>query len=198
MGVTGLAVACPPPPLPQPRRSHGTGHEPPGPRHRDPFIAPGPASAGGGKANAPFPLPRPHDAGGLLWRRVAVSQTPQAIAVRVQVLQPPLPPPSRFADASPAESSRHEGHALRTARRQRLRTVFCRSGLRWCPLLLPLRLSPRGSAQGCIRREGASEAAPAAVRQAAGGGCRSGWGRLLSVTDATEAGTWRQGDSGWA
>ena len=32
--------------------------------------------------------------------------------------------------------------------------------------------------QGCIGREGASEAAPAAVRQAVGGGCRSGWGVL--------------------
>ena len=30
--------------------------------------------------------------------------------------------------------------------------------------------------QGCIRREGASEAAPEAVRQAVGGGCQSGWG----------------------
>ena len=37
-------------------------------------------------------------------------------------------------------------------------------------------------------REGASEAAPAAVRQAFGGGCQSGWGRLLSVTNAIEAG----------
>ena len=54
------------------------------------------------------------------------------------------------------------------------------------------------SGQGCIRREGTSEAAPEAVRQAVGGGCRSGWGRLVSVTNATEAGTWRQGDSGWA
>ena len=51
---------------------------------------------------------------------------------------------------------------------------------------------------GCIRREGASEAAPAAVRQAVGGGCQSGWERLLSVTKAIEAGTWRQGDGGWA
>ena len=51
---------------------------------------------------------------------------------------------------------------------------------------------------GCIRREGASEAAPEAVRQAVGGGCQSGWGRLLSVTNAIEAGTWRQGDSGGA
>ena len=41
-----------------------------------------------------------------------------------------------------------------------------------------------------------SEAAPEAVRQAVGGGCRSGWGRLLLVTNATEAGTWRRGDSG--
>ena len=47
-----------------------------------------------------------------------------------------------------------------------------------------------------IRTEGTSEAAPAAVRQAVGGGCRSGWGRLLSVTNAIEACTWCQGDSG--
>ena len=40
--------------------------------------------------------------------------------------------------------------------------------------------------------------APEAVRQAVGGVRQSGWGRLLSVTNATEAGTWRQGDSGWA
>ena len=52
--------------------------------------------------------------------------------------------------------------------------------------------------QGCIGREGTSEVAPEAVGQAVGGGCRSGWGRLLSVTNAIEAGTWRQGDSGWA
>ena len=34
--------------------------------------------------------------------------------------------------------------------------------------------------------------------QAVGGGCQSGWGRLLSVPNATEAGAWRQRDSGWA
>ena len=50
----------------------------------------------------------------------------------------------------------------------------------------------------CIRREGTSEAAPEAVRQGVGGGCQSGWGRLLSVTNAIEVGTWCQGDSGWA
>ena len=44
----------------------------------------------------------------------------------------------------------------------------------------------------------AGEAAPEALRQAVGGWCQSGWGRLLSVTNAVEAGTWRQGDSGWA
>ena len=48
--------------------------------------------------------------------------------------------------------------------------------------------------QGYIRREGT----PEAFRQAVGGGCQSGWGRLLSVTNAIEAGTWLQGDSGWA
>ena len=39
---------------------------------------------------------------------------------------------------------------------------------------------------GCIRRAGASEAAPGAVGQAVGGGCRSG-GRLLSVANAIDA-----------
>ena len=46
--------------------------------------------------------------------------------------------------------------------------------------------------------EGILEAPPEAVRQAVRGGCRSGWGRLRSVTNAIEAGTWRDGDSGWA
>ena len=55
-----------------------------------------------------------------------------------------------------------------------------------------------GGGVGCIRRVGTSEAAPEAVRQAVGAGCQSGWGRLLSVTNAIEAGTCRQGDSGWA
>ena len=50
--------------------------------------------------------------------------------------------------------------------------------------------------QGRIRREGTSVAAPAAVRQAVGGGCQSGWGRLLSVMNAVEAGTWRWGGGG--
>ena len=35
-----------------------------------------------------------------------------------------------------------------------------------------------GRGQGCVRREGTSEAAPGAVRQAVGGGCRSGWGAV--------------------
>ena len=55
-----------------------------------------------------------------------------------------------------------------------------------------------GGGAGCIRRGGTSEAAPEAVRQAVGGGCQSGWGRLLSVTNSIEAGTCRQGASGWA
>ena len=47
--------------------------------------------------------------------------------------------------------------------------------------------------QVCVGRGGTSEA----VRQAVGGGCRSGWGRLLSVTNGIEAGLCRQGDRGW-
>ena len=38
-----------------------------------------------------------------------------------------------------------------------------------------------------MRREETSEAAPEAGKQAVGGGCQSGWGRLLSVTNAIEA-----------
>ena len=53
-------------------------------------------------------------------------------------------------------------------------------------------------AQGCTRREEASEAVPETVGQAVGGGCQSGWGRLLSVTNAIKAGAWREGDSGRA
>ena len=42
-----------------------------------------------------------------------------------------------------------------------------------------------GGVWGCIRREGASEGGPEAVRQAVGGGCQSGWGRLLSPQHVT-------------
>ena len=78
--------------------------------------------------------------------------------------------------------------------------LFVRGGGGRNVLLTPTRhLWSRGAqTQGCIRREGTSEAAPAAVRKAVGGGCHNGWGRLLSVTNAIEAGLCRQGDSGWA
>ena len=49
-----------------------------------------------------------------------------------------------------------------------------------------------------VHWKGRDEAVPEAVRQAVGGGCQSGWGQLLWVTNAIEAGTWRKGDSGWA
>ena len=57
--------------------------------------------------------------------------------------------------------------------------------------VLPGKVCAQHRSQRCIGREGASEAAPEAVRQAVGGGCQSGWGRLLSVTNAIEAGIWR-------
>ena len=55
-----------------------------------------------------------------------------------------------------------------------------------CPMVV-------GAAPG--RREGTSEVAPEAIRWAVGGGCQSGWGRLLSVTNAIDAGTCHQGDT---
>ena len=56
----------------------------------------------------------------------------------------------------------------------------------------------RWGRRDALEGERASEAAQEAVRQAVGGGCQSGWGRLLSATNATDAGICRQGDSGWA
>ena len=47
-----------------------------------------------------------------------------------------------------------------------------------------------------VEGQGPPERGPAAVRRAVGGGCQSGLGRLLSVTNATEAGTGRRGDCG--
>ena len=70
------------------------------------------------------------------------------------------------------------------------RVRFIRTRLQGCALA-------GGGGGGCIRRDGTSEVAPEAVEQAVGGGCRSGWGRLLSVTNAIEAGTCRSGDT-WA
>ena len=63
-----------------------------------------------------------------------------------------------------------------------------------------LGLHPRAAQRMAVgmHQKGTSEVAPEAVGQAVGGGCQSGWGRLLSVTNAVEAGTWRQRDSGWA
>ena len=71
----------------------------------------------------------------------------------------------------------------------KLQTRYLAHGA-WC--------TAHSAVQGCSRREGTSEGAPEPVRQAVGGGCQSGWGRLLSVTNAIEADTCRQGDSGWA
>ena len=56
---------------------------------------------------------------------------------------------------------------------------------------------PDGGGQGCIRRERTSEPAPETFRQAVGR-LPKRLGRLLSVTNAIEAGTWRQQDGGWA
>ena len=78
-----------------------------------------------------------------------------------------------------------------TGTHHRIRTSpWVRASATWC-------VQRSGQPQRCIRRERTSEAAPEAVRQAVGGGCQSGWGRFLSVTNATQAATWRQSDSGW-
>ena len=61
----------------------------------------------------------------------------------------------------------------------------------------PPPLASPSAAQGRIRREGASEVAPEAVRQAVGGGCQSGWGRLLSVSNALKLALGVRGTVAW-
>ena len=85
---------------------------------------------------------------------------------------PPPPPPSR----PPKVSARGWGSIF--DRPLPLNGPFC------CLAPEPHHLG-WGVGQGCIRREGNSEAAPEAVRQAVGGGCQSGWGRLLAVANGS-------------
>ena len=138
---------------------------------------------------------------------------------------PPLPFEYRFAHPQPPPvlvSLRVEASAgakqpdLGTCRQQQAPRCMCFFKLPWpgrlsrCPAIAtplstetPPQSPPRTfpcshPGKGCIRRKGASGVALEAVRQAVGGGFQSGWGRLLSATNAIEAGTWRQGDNGWA
>ena len=104
------------------------------------------------------------------------------------------PPPYHRIRASPLDfwtvAFRPDGRALATGAHDgvlRLYEVPPTPAPRVC---VPSRV--HAPTHGCIRREGTSEAAPEAVRQAVGGGCQSGWGRLLSVTNAMEPGACRQ------
>ena len=60
----------------------------------------------------------------------------------------------------------------------------------------------RGKVPPLGLRAGGGDGGMGGGRQAVGRGCQSGWGRLRSVTNAVEAGTWRQGGQwlsvGWA
>ena len=76
--------------------------------------------------------------------------------------------------------------------------VLASHGEEWGRTYLEVLHPRRAHCSGCGGREGTSEAGPEAGRQAVGGGCQSGWGRLLSVKNAIETGTWCQGDCGWA
>ena len=60
---------------------------------------------------------------------------------------------------------------------------------------------PPSDPEGCISAlegKGPRRRPQQAVRQAVGGGCRSGRGRLLSVKNAIDTGVCHQGESGWA
>ena len=67
-----------------------------------------------------------------------------------------------------------------------------------CPALKEGDEGRRGGGGDALEGKGPQGVTPEAVKQAVGGGCPSSWGRLLSVTNAIEADTCRQGDSGWA
>ena len=62
----------------------------------------------------------------------------------------------------------------------------------------PLPLVPPPAPTGASEGEGPQRRPPGAVIQAVGGGCQSGWGGYCRLQVPLEAGTWRQGDSGWA
>ena len=110
--------------------------------------------------------------------------------------QGPSPPPPPPGTAPPAGFTAHGLGALQQPRRGReqteqkpnIHTNKCAQARGTCVQAC--------AGQECIRREGTSEAAPEAFRWAVGGGRQSGGGRLLSVTNAIEAGTCRQGNSG--
>ena len=108
----------------------------------------------------------------------------------------------RSDDASPRPAQPSGGNIGFCTKAFFLRAFFLvhkSLGLRSPPSVTPSDASGGGGGgEGFIRREAASDAAPGAVRQAVGGGCQSGRGRLLLVTNAIEAGTCRQGGSGWA
>ena len=111
--------------------------------------------------------------------------------------KPPPPPPSgaQFSEAPKAWKKIVGQNQLAVPA-----TIFDWPKVRKKPLPNVLKGGgvQEGKGWGCSRRGGTSEAAPDTVRQAVGGGCQSGWGRLRSVTNVIEAGTWSRGDSGWA
>ena len=76
---------------------------------------------------------------------------------------------------------------------------YARAGVSGHMPILPGGGSRTGGSGGYPRmhQKGSIKGGPVAVRQAVGGGCQSSWGRLLSVTNAIEAGAWRQGDGSW-
>jgi hypothetical protein len=140
--------------------------------------------------------------------RVVHSEEGHQRALTDAAWQKPPAPAGLFAPRQPPKSRLHEPKWAASRIRARVD--------RGCPAI---RLSaPRataaegnrvnmkagGNREGCICTRDALEGkapqlvAPEAVGQAVGGGCRSGWGQLPSVTNAIEAGTCRQGDSGWA
>ena len=68
----------------------------------------------------------------------------------------------------------------------------------WSQHLLPVHdgssLSPRDAVEGKGPQRRPQQQLDRRLEEV----CQSGWGRLLSVTNAIEAGPCRQGDSGWA
>ena len=150
-------VPSPPPPPPDNSHREGRQHPPHGPtpnrrcldrRMRSPAGQRGPASMS--SAAAPAHPPR---------------------------LATPLPPGRQGARGGAQGGERPVGRW-----RERVRGKGSR--WRWAHWRRPLHTKthqsvvPNPRPQGCIGREGTSETAPAAVRQAVGGGYQSGWGTV--------------------
>ena len=98
----------------------------------------------------------------------------------------------------PPLSTRAEGTADGRRGRRLLRPRAPRIHTSPKPDLCPVDCSSEPAARDAVEGRGPQRRSEKRFDRRLKEGTKSGWGRLLSVTNAIEAGTWRPEDSGWA